>query len=44
MIKITQSPVLYQGGAFVPAPPRHAAERTGTMADGILGAPNTPVG
>ena len=25
MIKITQSPVLYQGGAFVPAPPRPAA-------------------
>ena len=41
MIKITQSPVLYQGGAFVPAPPRHAAERTGTMAYGILKAHNT---
>ena len=41
MIKITQSPVLYQGGAFVPAPPRPAAERTGTMAYGILKAHNT---
>ncbi len=41
MIKITQSPVLFQGGAFVPTPPRPAAERTGTMAYGILKAHNT---
>ena len=41
MIKITQSPVLYQGGAFVPTPPRPAAERIGTMAYGILKAHNT---
>ena len=41
MIKITQSPVLFQGGAFVPTSPRPAAERTGTMAYGILKAHNT---
>ena len=41
MIKITQSPVLFQGGAFLPAAPRPAEERTGTMAYGILKAHNT---
>ena len=41
MIKITQSPVLFQCGAFAPTPPRPAAERTGTMAYGILKAHNT---
>ena len=41
MIKITQSPVLFQGGAFVPTQSRPAAERTGTMAYGILKAHNT---
>ena len=41
MIKITQSPVLFQGGAFVSTSPRPAAERTGTMAYGILKDHNT---
>ncbi|WP_294471311.1 hydratase [uncultured Intestinimonas sp.] len=41
MIQITNTPVLYQGGAFVPTAPRPAAERTGTMARTILEAHNT---
>ena len=41
MIQITNSPVLYQGGAFVPTAPRPASERTGTMARAILEAHNT---
>ena len=41
MIQITNSPVLYQGGGFIPAHPRPAAERTGTMASAILRAHNT---
>ena len=41
MIQITNTPVLYQGGAFVPTTPRPAAERTGTMARTILEAHNT---
>ena len=41
MIKITRSPVLFQGGAFTPVAPRPAVERTGTMAYGILKAHNT---
>ena len=41
MIQITSTPVLYQGGAFVPTAPRPAAERTGTMARNILEAHNT---
>ena len=41
MIQITNSPVLYQGGTFVPTAPRPASERTGTMARAILEAHNT---
>ena len=41
MIKITQAPVLYQGGTFVPTEPRPAGARTGTMAYDILRAHNT---
>ncbi|WP_317380911.1 hydratase, partial [uncultured Intestinimonas sp.] len=41
MIKITQAPVLYQGGTFVPTEPRPAEARTGTMAYDILRAHNT---
>ena len=41
MLRITNSPVIYQGGTFVPAAPRPAAERTGTMARAILEAHNT---
>ena len=41
MIQITNSPVLYQGGTFVPTAARPASERTGTMARAILEAHNT---
>ena len=41
MLRITNSPVIYQGGTFVPAAPRPAAERTGTIARAILEAHNT---
>ena len=41
MIKITQAPVLYQGGTFVPTESRPAEARTGTMAYDILRAHNT---
>ena len=41
MLRITNSPVIYQGRTFVPAAPRPAAERTGTIARAILEAHNT---
>ena len=41
MIKLTDSPVLYQKGGFVPTQPRPVPERTGTMARSILSAHNT---
>lgn len=41
MLTVTNSPVLYQHGTFVPAEARPAARHTGTMAAGILAAHNT---